>query len=30
MEVGRRLAAMGYKYHKLTGGAAYRVKEIIP
>ena len=30
MELGRRLAAMGYKSHRLTGGAAYRVKEITP
>jgi hypothetical protein len=30
MELGHRLSAMGYKYHKLTGGAAYRVKEITP
>ena len=28
MELGRRLAAMGYKYHKLTQGAAYRMVEI--
>ena len=28
MELGRRLAAMGYKYHKLTHGAAYRMVEI--
>ena len=30
MELGRRLAAMGYKSHRLTGGSAYRVKEITP
>ena len=30
MELGHRLSAMGYKYHKLTSGAAYRVKEIAP
>jgi hypothetical protein len=28
MELGHRLAAMGYKYHKLTQGAAYRLIEI--
>ena len=28
MEMGRRLAAMGYRYHKLTQGASYRVVEI--
>ena len=27
MELGRRLATMGYKYHKMNNGAAYRVKE---
>lgn len=26
-ELDRRLAAMGYKYHKLTQGAAYRMLE---
>ncbi|MCR5643693.1 MAG: DUF5906 domain-containing protein [Prevotella sp.] len=30
MELGRRLSAMGYKYHKLTQGAAYRVVEKAP
>lgn len=30
MELGRRLAAMGYKYHKLSSGAAYRMIEIVP
>jgi predicted P-loop ATPase len=30
MELGRRLLAMGYKSHRLTGGSAYRVKEITP
>lgn len=28
MELGRRLSTMGYQYHKLTQGAAYRVIEI--
>ena len=28
MELGHRLSAMGYTYHKLTQGAAYRIKEI--
>ena len=28
MELGHRLSAMGYKYHKLTPGAAYRMIEI--
>jgi hypothetical protein len=28
MELGRRLSAMGYKYHKLSSGAAYRMIEI--
>jgi GTPase SAR1 family protein len=28
MELGHRLSAMGYKYHKLTQGAAYRLVEI--
>ena len=30
MELGRRLSAMGYMYHKLTQGAAYRVVERAP
>ena len=30
MELGRRLSAMGYKYHKLNSGAAYRMIEIVP
>ena len=30
MELGHRLSAMGYKAHKLTGGAAYRMEEIAP
>ena len=30
MELGRRLIAMGYKYHKLNSGAAYRMIETIP
>ena len=30
MELGRRLSAMGYKYHKLNSGAAYRMEEIAP
>ena len=28
MELGHRLSAMGYTYHKLTQGAAYRIIEI--
>jgi hypothetical protein len=28
MELGHRLSAMGYTYHKLTKGAAYRIIEI--
>ena len=28
MELGHRLSAMGYEYHKLTKGAAYRMIEI--
>lgn len=28
MELGRRLMAMGYKYHKMNNGAAYRMVEI--
>ena len=28
MELGHRLSAMGYTYHKLTQGAAYRIMEI--
>jgi len=28
MELGHRLSAMGYTYHKLTQGAAYRITEI--
>lgn len=30
MELGRRLMAMGYKYHKMNSGAAYRMVEITP
>jgi GTPase SAR1 family protein len=30
MELGRRLSAMGYKYHKLAGGSAYRMEETAP
>ena len=30
MELGRRLSAMGYKYHKMNSGAAYRMEEIDP
>jgi predicted P-loop ATPase len=30
MELGRRLSAMGYKYHKLNKGAAYRMIEKAP
>ena len=30
MELGRRLSAMGYKYHKLNSGAAYRMVEMAP
>jgi len=30
MELGRRLIAMGYKYHKTNTGAAYRMIEIAP
>ncbi len=30
MELGRRLSAMGYKYHKMNSGAAYRMIEIAP
>ena len=30
MELGRRLIAMGYKYHKMNIGAAYRMVEIAP
>ena len=30
MELGRRLAAMGYQYHKLNSGAAYRMIEAAP
>ena len=30
MELGRRLSAMGYKYHKLNSGAAYRMEEMAP
>ena len=30
MELGRRLMAMGYKYHKMNCGAAYRMVEITP
>ena len=30
MELGRRLSAMGYKYHKLNSGAAYIMEEIAP
>ena len=30
MELGRRLIAMGYKYHKTNSGAAYRMIEITP
>ena len=28
MELGRRLITMGYKYHKMNSGAAYRMVEI--
>ena len=28
MELGRRLSAMGYRYHKLNSGAAYRMVEM--
>ena len=30
MELGHRLSAMGYKYHKLNSGAAYRMIEKAP
>ena len=30
MEMGRRLSAMGYKYHKMNNGAAYRMVEMAP
>ena len=30
MELGRRLATMGYQYQKLTHGAAYRIIEKVP
>ena len=30
MELGRRLSAMGYRYHKLCNGAAYRMIEKAP
>ena len=30
MELGHRLSAMGYKYHKMNSGAAYRMIEKAP
>lgn len=30
MELGHRLSAMGYKYHKMNNGAAYRIVEMAP
>ena len=30
MEIGHRLSAMGYKYHKMNSGAAYRMIEKAP
>ena len=30
MEIGHRLSAMGYKYHKMNSGAAYRMIETAP
>ena len=30
MELGHRLSAIGYKYHKMNNGAAYRIMEIAP